>query len=46
MTFEIVPPGRYVLRGQPNPGSSGEQTEPVRVELKGGELVEVILKAK
>ena len=46
MSFENVPPGRYVLRGQPNPGSSDEQTEPVTVDLKGGQASEVTLKAK
>ena len=46
MTFEIVPPGRYVLRGQPNPGSSNEQTDPLTVDLKGGQVSEVTLKAK
>ncbi|SIO62596.1 hypothetical protein SAMN05444166_7093 [Singulisphaera sp. GP187] len=46
ITFESVPPGRYVLRGQPNPGSSNEQTEPFTVDLKGGEVFEVTLKPK
>ena len=46
MTFEIVPPGRYVLRGRPNPGSDGEETGPVTVDLKGGQAAEVTLKAK
>ena len=46
MTFPIVPPGRYVLRGRPNPGSDAEQTESVPVELKGGQTAEVTLKAK
>jgi hypothetical protein len=46
VTFENVPPGRYSWRGQPNPGSSDERTEPVIVDLKGGEATEVSLKAK
>jgi hypothetical protein len=46
MAFENVPQGRYVLRGQPNPGSSDEQTEPVTVDLKGGQASEVTLKAR
>ena len=46
MTFEIVPPGRYILRGRPNPGSDDEETEPVTVDLKGGQAAEVTLKAK
>jgi hypothetical protein len=46
MTFEVVPPGRYVLRGRPNPGSDAEETGPVTVDLKGGQAVEVTLKAR
>jgi hypothetical protein len=46
MTFEVVPPGRYVLRGRPNPGLDAEETDPVTVDLKGGQASEVTLKAK
>jgi len=46
INFEILPPGRYVLRGRPNPGSDSEETEPVTVELKGGRAAEVTLKSK
>jgi hypothetical protein len=46
MTFAIVPPGRYVLRGRPNPGSDAEETLPVTVDLKGGQAAEVTLKAR
>ena len=46
VTFEDVPPGRYILRGRPNPGSMDEQAEPVAVELKGGEASEVTLQAR
>jgi hypothetical protein len=46
MSFENVPPGRYVLRGRPNPGSDAEETEPVGVDLKGGQAAEVTLKAR
>jgi hypothetical protein len=46
IAFENVPPGRYVLRGQPNPTSGDERTEPVIVDLKGGVASEVSLKAK
>lgn len=45
-TFVDVPPGPYVLRGQPNPGSENERTEPRKVDLKGGETTDVRLKAK
>ena len=46
MTFAIVPPGRYVLSGRPNPGSDAEETESVTVDLKGGQASEITLKAK
>ena len=46
MTFENVPPGRYLLRGRPNPGADREQTEPVTVDLQGGQTTEVTLKAR
>jgi hypothetical protein len=46
ITYENVPPGRYVLRGRPNPGGRDEETDPVAIELKGGQTVEVVLRAK
>ncbi len=46
MTFPIVPPGRYVLWGRPNPGSDAEQTESVAVVMEGGQAAEVTLKAR
>lgn len=46
ITFENVPPGRYVFYAQPNPGSSNERTDPVTVELKGGTTLELTLKAR
>jgi hypothetical protein len=46
IAFENVPPGRYVFRGQPNPSSGDQRTEPVTVDLKGGEAAEVTLEAK
>ncbi|MDR3634407.1 MAG: carboxypeptidase-like regulatory domain-containing protein [Isosphaeraceae bacterium] len=44
--FVDVPPGRYVLRGQPNPSSENERSKPVTVELKGGEATEITLLGK
>lgn len=44
--FENVPPGRYTLRGRPNPGSTDEETNPKTVEVVAGETVEVVLEAK
>ena len=46
MTFENVPPGKYFLQGRPNPGSDGEQTELIAIELKGGQVLQIRLKAK
>ena len=46
MNFEILPPGRYVLRGRPNPGSDSEETEAVTIDVKGGQAAEVTLKAR
>jgi hypothetical protein len=46
VVFRNVPPGRYTLKGRPNPGSTDEETKPVAVELKGGEEEGITLKAK
>jgi hypothetical protein len=46
ITYENVPPGRYVLRGQPNPSSEDQRSVPVTVELKGGQVTELTLTAK
>jgi hypothetical protein len=45
MEFSDVPPGRYVIRGHPNPHSENERTDPVTVELRGGETTEISLNA-
>jgi hypothetical protein len=46
ITFRDVPPGRYILRGQPNPSRGNQQTQPVTVDLKGGQTTEVTLRAR
>ena len=46
IAFHDVPPGRYVLRGQPNPSTANQKTEPVTIELKGGQTALVRLSAK
>ena len=46
IAFSDVPPGRYVLRGHPNPSRGDEQTEPLVAELKGGRITEIALAAK
>jgi hypothetical protein len=46
ITFDNVPPGRYIVRGRPNPGADNQQTDPVTIDLKGGKTAEIRLKAK
>ena len=46
ITFDDVPPGRYVLVGHPNPSSEDQRTEPLEIELKGGAVQAVTLPAK
>jgi Carboxypeptidase regulatory-like domain len=46
MTFENVPAGRYVFSGRPNPSSDNQETNPITVDLKGGETAKVTLNAK
>jgi hypothetical protein len=46
IAFDNVPPARYVLRGQPNPMSGDQRTDPVTVDLKGGKTAEIKLSAK
>lgn len=42
--FKDVPPGRYQLWGHPNPYTEREKTEPMLLDLKGGEtLVKTIV---
>ncbi len=46
IAFENIPPGRYVVRGQPNPSTADRQTETLSVQLPGGQSAEVRLSAK
>jgi hypothetical protein len=46
VSFSDIPPGRYLLTGQPNPSSSNQHTAPLMVDLKGGRLTEVTIEAK
>ena len=46
MIFDNIPPGRYFANGRPNPGSDNQQTEKVKVDLKGGQTAEIKLQAK
>jgi hypothetical protein len=45
ISFAAIPPGRYVLHGQPNPSSGNQQTKPLTIELKGGRLTEITISA-
>jgi hypothetical protein len=44
--FNDIPPGRYVLHGLPNPGSEDQKTEPLAIELKGGQAKSISLRAR
>lgn len=44
--FAIVPPGRYILTGRPNPGSDIEEAGPITIDVKAGQSEAITLKAK
>jgi len=46
ISFADVPPGRYIVHGQPNPSSGNQKTEAMTVDLKEGATIEVKLYAK
>jgi hypothetical protein len=46
VTFRNVPPGKYTLRGHPNPTSEAEVTAPVEVDLRGDEAKSIDLRAR
>jgi len=45
-TFENVPPGKYVVKGHPNPSTEQEVTEALEIDLQGSNAVNVTIKAK
>lgn len=45
ISFKDAPPGRYSVKGRPNPGSAKEETTPITIDLKGGENKEVKITA-
>lgn len=45
-TFDSVPPGRYLVRGHPNPYSEKQVSDPIAVNLQAGRSSKVTLKAK
>ena len=36
ITYEQIPPGKYVVTGRPNPGADKDRTEPQTIDLPGG----------
>ena len=46
ISFNDVPPGRYVLQGHPNPSTANQMSGSLTIDLKGGETTEVTLSAK
>lgn len=44
--FKSMPPGRYVVTGRPNPGRVSDTTDPITVEVKGGEQEMILVIAK
>ena len=43
--FKNVTPGKYLVYGQPNPGSTSEKTKTIEVEIVGGKSLEIELQA-
>jgi hypothetical protein len=46
ITFQNIPPGRYVIHGRPNPSSADQETERQTVDLAGGKTTELTLSAR
>jgi hypothetical protein len=46
ISFNDVPPGRYVLKGHPNPHTANQISKPLAIDLKGGQTAAVTLSAK
>ena len=46
ISFHDVPPGKYVLQGQPNPSTANQMSRSLTIDLKGGQTTEVTLSAK
>jgi hypothetical protein len=44
--FRDVPPGRYTIKGRPNPSSANQESDPVTIEIKGGQASRITLSAK
>lgn len=46
LLWSDIPAGRYVIYGSPNPGSDDTKSDPVTVELIGGETTKAVVKAR
>jgi hypothetical protein len=46
ISFHDVPPGKYVLKGHPNPYNPSQMSKPLTIDVKGGETAEITLSAK
>ena len=46
ISFHDVPPGKYVLKGHPNPYRPDQMSKPLVIDVKGGVTTEVTLSAK
>lgn len=44
--FENVPPGKYVVKGHPNPTSQSQISDAITVDLQGDDPADVTIKAK
>ncbi len=46
IAYRDIPPGRYVLKGQPNPSRGNDHSDAVTIDLKGGQTLPVTLRAR
>jgi hypothetical protein len=44
--FRDVPPGRYIIKGRPNPSSENQVSKPVTIDIKGGQATRITILAK
>jgi hypothetical protein len=44
--FTDIPAGKYVVSGQPNPGSADRRTDEIEVEVVGGQRVELQIRGR
>jgi hypothetical protein len=46
VVFKDIPPGRYVVHGHPNPSTADQNTDPIAVEVLGGQAIDLELQAR